>query len=442
MDERELQTVVRSAARYPTKPDTIRIENPPEMSVLGDTYKFHWPQHSLTVLLDQLHEDKEGVHTEITLLLDKDKEQQYLYGPMRFNLTSSTARSGIAKHLKDFEGLDGNKVLQDISRMAITESRKGEEPLYLSDVQAPDRPEWAIERLVLAGHPNILFGMGGTAKSYIALAMMLSLQAGHDLGFGFKPSRAMRGLYLDWEFEAADHHQRMAWLTNNDFEAAGLGVLYLRCTGSIFSIISKLRRIVIEQQVDFVVVDSVAVACGGEPENADNALRFFDTLRTLKVTSLCIAHTTKEDSKGMPFGSVFFHNSTRNSWEIFKDQDEGSRGLHVMLKHRKNNVGPLFEPIGIGIKFADNHVALAIGEIDKVSPTFLAKLTAREKMRVYLEEHGPSPTAFILKGTTVTDEALRQVLSRDKQRDKPEFVVTTDGRNILTIAIRQVEEPL
>ena len=206
MDERELETVVRSAARYPTKPDVIHIEDAPTMEVLGDTYRFEWAKYGLVVLLEQLHEDKEGVHSEITLLSQNDGATRYLYGPIRYNLTASVQRSGITKHLKDYDGLDADKMLQDLSRMTITEHRKGEAPVYLADVEALAEPEWAIDKLLLAGHPNILFGQGGTAKSYLALAIMLTLQAGRNIGFGLKPSRAMRGLYLDWEFEAADHH--------------------------------------------------------------------------------------------------------------------------------------------------------------------------------------------------------------------------------------------
>jgi hypothetical protein len=436
MDERELWTVVRSAARYPTKPETIRIENPPEMTVLGDTYRFRWDQYSLIALLEQIHEDKEGVHTEISLLSDKDGQQKYIYGPIRYNLTASVQRSGITKHLKDYAALDADKMLQDLSRMAIMEQRKGEEPVYLADIVAPKQPEWAIDKLILHGHPNILFGMGGTAKSYLALAMMLTLQAGRDIGFGFKPSRAMRGLYLDWEFEGGDHHQRMAWLCRNDFESAGLGVMYLRCTGSLYQSIAKIKKIIMEHEIDFIVVDSVAIACGGEPEEAQNALRFFDAIRTLKVTSLCIAHTTKEDSKGMPFGSVFFHNACRNSWEIFKDQDEGQAGLHVMLKHRKSNVGPLQTSIGVSLKFGTQTCDILVTDTpDRQSPVFAPRLTNREKLIGFLEAHGPSSPANIVREGLVTDQNLRQVLSRDKVLVTPTFVVTSDGYNIVSIGL-------
>ena len=426
MDERELETVVRSAARYPTKPETIHIEDAPTLEVLGDTYRFRWAKYNLTVLLEQLHEDKEGVHSEITLLSDADPTR-YLYGPIRYNLTASVQRTGITKHLKEFRDLDAEKLLQDISRMTITQLRKGEEPLYLADVEAPDKPEWAIDRLVLAGHPNILFGMGGTSKSYIALAVMLTLQAGRDIGFGFKPSRAMRGLYLDWEFEASDHHQRMTWLVGNDFEMAGLGVMYLRCTGSLYSSISRIRKIIVEQQIDFVVIDSVAIACGGAPETAENALRFFDALRTLKVTSLCIAHSTKVESNGYAFGSIFWHNAARNIWEIIKDQDEGAKSIHVMLKHRKSNVGPLYPSIGIALKFEDDRVKMTLGEADKSTPAFASKLTQREKLIVYLTDNGPSSPTDIIEGIPMTSDNLNHVLDRDRAADKPSFDVIMDG---------------
>ena len=215
-------------------------------------------------------------------------------------------------------------------------------------------------------------------------------------------------------------------------------MLYLRCTGSIFSNISRIRRVIAEQKIDFVVIDSIAAACGGQPEEAENALRFFDAIRTLKVTSLCVGHTTKIDSNGFIFGSVFWHNAARNIWEVIKDQEEGAKDIDVMLKHRKCNVGPLLPSIGLSIKFEENSAKLRLGGLKKTSPVFASKLSTHDKMAVFLHANGPSSPAEIEAGTAVKDDALRQALKRDRNSVTPEFVVTGDGYRIVKIALQQI----
>ena len=71
------------------------------------------------------------------------------------------------------------------------------------------------------------------------------------------------------------------------------------------------------------------------------------------------------------------------------------------------------------------------------SAVFAPKLTAREKMIAYLENHGPTHPNIIIEQALVTDANLRQVLSRDKDRDKKDFVVTMDGYSIAKIALQQ-----
>ena len=92
----------------------------------------------------------------------------------------------------------------------------------------------------------------------------------------------------------------------------------------------------------YLVVDSVGLAAGGEPESAEVAVQFFASPRELGLDALLVAHVTKQDAKGSaerPFGSAFWHNSARSTWHVKSRPTTG--GMRAGLYHRKSNGGPL-----------------------------------------------------------------------------------------------------
>ena len=83
---------------------------------------------------------------------------------------------------------------------------------------------------------------------------------------------------------------------------------------------ARMAQLVAEHNIQFMIIDSAAMACGGEPEAADVATRYWNALRTLGCTTLTIAHVSKteasEKGTSTPYGSVFWRNYARNAWEI------------------------------------------------------------------------------------------------------------------------------
>ena len=81
----------------------------------------------------------------------------------------------------------------------------------------------------------------------------------------------------------------------------------------------------------------------------------FYGLRQLEVTSLIVAHVSKNTAAGpvtTPYGSVFWSNLSRNVWQAQKEQGMGDDSIAVTLWHRKTNVGPLLRPVSLKITFA------------------------------------------------------------------------------------------
>ena len=72
-----------------------------------------------------------------------------------------------------------------------------------------------------------------------------------------------------------------------------------------------VNRLVRDEQIKLVIVDSAAMATG-EPESADATAQYFRALAGLDTTSLTIAHIAKADNQRAPFGSIFWRNSPRS----------------------------------------------------------------------------------------------------------------------------------
>jgi hypothetical protein len=107
------------------------------------------------------------------------------------------------------------------------------------------------------------------------------------------------GLF-DWELAGEDHRERLERL----FGAKLPGVRYARCNRPFVHELDRLRRIVRDEALDYVIFDSVAFACDGPPEAAEVAGRYFQSLRQLGIVgSLHIAHISKADGADQkPFG--------------------------------------------------------------------------------------------------------------------------------------------
>src|SRR5208283_3679689 len=104
---------------------------------------------------------------------------------------------------------------------------------------------------------------------------------------GFIPSAA-NVLYLDWEASFEDH-QRRVWLIKK-----GLGIsseetfLYRFCSAPLTNDINSVQRIVSENDIGLVIIDSQMAAAGYGPDAAQVSSQFYNAIRSLKCTTLTI----------------------------------------------------------------------------------------------------------------------------------------------------------
>jgi hypothetical protein len=268
------------------------------------------------------------------------------------NLSSTQARTTLAKHLagrvRDRE-LDWPMLVEQAVIRTRNAFRAGEPSILLRDAPEPATAGALIPPIVAADGATLLYGDGGTAKSLLGLALGVSLHTGRGDVLGLEPAVTRRVAFLDWEWSAPVHKRRLRRLLP-DGELPDLR--YIRCALPLRDEVDRLRRAIREHGIEYVVIDSVALAAGGDPERAETAIEFFGALRQLEVDALAIAHVTKTTDGDKPFGSTFWHNSARATWYVRKVQELGASSFRVALVNKKANDAPLSLPIGFEVEMS------------------------------------------------------------------------------------------
>lgn len=360
LDAPELAAVVRSCARYAERASQAGITPAPArtQTLLGDRYT--WRDQGVTVEIASVRKARDTYMGEMSVYCDLPGYPQQLHGPVLYDLMSTDARGKAARFLSGRLDLKWVDLLEVTSRLSLMSLREGDPPVMLRDVPRPNGEAYAVDPIVLSDGPTIWFGKGGTGKSYFALAAAALMDGFNDAMGGMQIAKRHRVAYLDWEWDAWVHADRMRALLGKGMEDCD--VVYRRCFGPLPDQVEQLRRMIDAEGITFVIVDSIGAACGGEPEASATALRFNDAVRALGVGSLLISHVTKGGDTEHPFGSVYWTNIARATWYLHQDEDSGEIGFF----NKKANLTKRAKPVGFRL---DIDEAAGTVTIDRVSLT-------------------------------------------------------------------------
>lgn len=227
----------------------------------------------------------------------------------------------------------------------------------------PEKPKHLLAPFIEEESANLLFAKGGIGKTYLSLRLAMSLASGSEF-LGSIPAKRVKTLFVDYENSPGTFKHRILMLApfcEGFTEEAEAMLFYKNSNGMpLFELKDSIKQLVKKNNIGLVIVDSAAPACGGPPEDAAVATRYFAALRHIGGTSLTIGHEAKADEGNWTFGSVFFTNLARNIWNMKSDSEEGDTVKHLGLTHKKFNNGPLSPPIAI--KMVDESIGIKYEE--------------------------------------------------------------------------------
>jgi len=386
MDLGELRRTIQSVVRYQGAVVTERIQDAPQRRTEGDTFVYWWEGKGIEIRLEDLHRDRTGLQSHVEVKSSLPTGPEHLHGPVNWGLHSTSGHQGLAKQLGQMmPDMDWSGMLSQVARIAIHTYQIGEPEVYLHKVKSVGS-QYSLYPLILQDQPTVLAGDGGTGKSYIALGAAISVVTGVQ-ALGMEPRTGHRVLYLDWESTADTHAHRLRQLCagHQIIDAELPEILYRRCYGPIWDQIGYIKRLIAREAIDMVIVDSVGAASGGRLNESETGLGYFDSIRQLgSITSLSIAHVSKEAKDGKPTGSIFFNNAPRSVFEVKRFDGPDEDTIEIGMYHRKANDDKLAKPLGFHLTFEGEDFAM-FSQIDpRKSPNLLRTISMTAQVTEHL----------------------------------------------------------
>ena len=265
----------------------------------------------------------------------------------------------------------------------------------------PAPQEFVADPAIPKAFPAVLHGMGGSAKSYLALhfAILRTSVGGHWLG-----SRVYRGgkvLVVDFELNRNIFNSRVRKLARgmglNPSDIAGLAYYEVgdTPTATVFEDAHKMCQ---QYGFDVVVIDSVGPALEGDTTLAKDVLKFYrdriSPLCSIGTTPLLIDHQARAytddeyQSKGV-FGSSYKEHLARSVFQVQpKPTDEDSDTLVVRMRHRKANFTKLMKPFDVWITFAEDSISIERRDVEDTELLTERTLSLDTRILGALRHHG------------------------------------------------------
>lgn len=335
----------------------------------------------------------------------------------RLNLLSPSSKSDFTRQLANSFGkiANWNLIFSNVCVKVLKEVEENETAKSFSDFEIDTQPD-LLTPFLRNKTISVLFGMGSSGKTLLALEMGLSIA--FELPF-LTSAPTIRGNFLFVDYE--DSHQtfftrisELAADRNITTEELDKRMFYLHPKAPLADIKHSLKKEIAKREIKFVVIDSALQACGGEPESAAVAGKLFNTLKFLDICVLLIAHKTKaEEGDKYPFGSIFFYNEPRNIWYVKKDQEAGEELTHIGLIHKKCNYGRLSIPKGVKIDFLGGSIKIT----EETNTRWGEDLSTKQRILNSLEE-SPKTTEELVKDLHLSKDIIKNRLTELGKKGK------------------------
>lgn len=324
----------------------------PEARAIAGGYRYTWAAEQLQATVTRIIDDHRGGTTaEINFKVISGPNAGHLH-QCRMNMMSTPTKKSLVSALRSrsIPEVEWDAIVETLCVDALRRHRLGEPIVEIGTRPGREGPAYRLDPMLPEGQPTIIFGEGGSFKSYLALLIAHLVQSGKsELGLIPKQGNV---LYVDYETSADELNERALALWRGLGEDAPLGISYRFSSQSVDTDIESLQNAVNERDVDLLIVDSLGPAAGSDPNAAENIIRLFANLRALRVTCLLVDHVAKNSDHPTPFGSVYKTNLARSVWECRRVHNAGA--IRIGLYHRKHNMGPLHNALGFEIEFSND----------------------------------------------------------------------------------------
>ena len=338
----------------------------PATTYTDDRHLYIWGEpESVQITFERFTEERDGtVRCEVTVTLGLGGAGR-LAGPERLNLLSGRSIKTLANTLitRD-DRIDWYAHLSVACASSVERHRDGS-PLQ-SHHWAPDTDRrWLLKPFLEDSGWTVLYAQKGSAKSYLAMAIALSVATGLPI-FGEKPAVTGPVAYLDWEASRREFDVRLTKLRRPLQINDDPPIYYRFGESSLYSSVPGLIRRFSELGIVAAVVDSKSVAMSGAPAG-EAVLEINRGIRRLGVPVLLIDHKSKAAIGGkdpdMAIGSVHTGNAARMVWSATRSEYDDPGEVTQDLRNTEANNGPRAMPVKVRFSFSGDSVHISISGV-------------------------------------------------------------------------------
>ena len=281
-------------------------------------------------------------------------------------LQSNGIESGVIKMLVEsvnetrceppLERKEVDTILKSVSKYKDSTSNSLE-VVKLSDIEEAKPREWLLTGAIPRNYPTIIYGDGGTGKSYTTLFIAIQAARGNQTFCGLKFSeRQFKVLYLDFELDSSEFQRRASKICNGlDLDKLPDNIFYSEAKKPLPKLLRELKEFIKENNIDLIVIDSFTVS-GVDAMNENKVIKVLNKLKSMDVTTLIIDHQSKSNFGGnSPYGSVFKTNLVRSLFHI-TSKPEDINTTRITMEHNKSNFGHKIEALSFNLKLEEDKI--------------------------------------------------------------------------------------
>jgi hypothetical protein len=285
--------------------------------------------------------------------------------------------------------------------------------------------EFALEPYIVMGGGTILFAPPGRGKSYSALLMAASIDAGVQTIWRVERPRPI--LFINLERAKISLRRRVSFVNLALGIEATRPLLFINARGKgLREIEDAARRSVEKHGVEVTFMDSVSRAGLGSLVEDRPANAIIDTLSRICPTWVALAHTPRQD-EGHQYGSQMFDAGEDIGLQLLHQlTNNGTLGIGLkMVKANDVPIAPLqvlaydFDQYGLsGVRAAKR------GEFVEIDAQ--RRTTIQEQIREYLLQVGEASATAVSCQLGVSRQTASTVMAADTCLTR-----TRQGREIL-----------
>ena len=369
-----------------------------------------------------------GVHAKVVLKLD-----DRLLTHNTFNIERDDERVRLTNSA--YKILSGNQMLANLFTQGMLKHDMDlfclhaypqwigqQRPTYMVPAGEREAPRFLINPLIIDGGGTILFGPPGMGKSYIAMAMAVSVDAGVNTIFNVDQANV---LFVNLERSAESLQRRLLNINK------GLGVkedrpmLTLNARGKTFDdVADSLEETIRAEKVELVILDSISRAGMGDLNDNRPVNKIIDALNNSCDTWLGLAHAPRNDATHV-YGSVHFDAGADIVVQQVSEAKERSLGVGLNVI-KANDIGKTSMTM-LGFEFDEIGLTRVFKPSKADFPEIMAarQMNTQEEIYTFLEDTDKASAAEIAAAVNKSRSMVSNYLNNDSRYEK-----FSDGRTV------------